>query len=152
LLLPGRLLTPGGPVELDAAWHAHAAALLAPLAPVTRAMIGSDVALASPAAKAALFARTGAAAVDMESHVLAQAGSGLPLLILRAVADTAADALPPAALVAVRPDGSTDLAAVLGAVLRRPAQVPALMRLGKAAAKGEAGLRQAISMLSPLVP
>jgi adenosylhomocysteine nucleosidase len=144
LLLPMRLSMPdGSSVQVDAAWHARALALLAPLGPVTTAMAGTDAAIATAAAKASLFAHTGASAVDMESHVLAQAAPHLPLLILRVVADSAADALPPAALVGVRPDGSTDLRAVLGSVLRQPGQIPALMRRGKAAAKAEATLRAA---------
>jgi len=62
---------------------------------------------------------------------------------VRAVADSAEDALPAAALVGIKPDGSTDLAAVFDSVMRRPTQIPALMRLGRAAAKAEATLRAA---------
>lgn len=147
LLLPSRLLMPDdGAVSVDAAWHARALTLLGPQRPVTSAMVGTDTAIATAAAKAALFARTGASAVDMESHVLAQAAPDLPLLILRVVADGAHDALPPAALVGIRPDGSTDLLAVLRSVLRQPGQIPALIRLGKAAAKAEATLRAAVRL------
>ena len=144
LLLPTRLRMPdGSSVQVDAAWHGRTLAVLAPLRPVTTAMAGTDEAIATAAAKAALFARTHASAVDMESHVLAEAAPHLPLLILRVVADSATDALPPAAMVGIKPDGSTDLLAVLGSVLRQPGQIPALMRLGKAAAKAEATLRAA---------
>jgi adenosylhomocysteine nucleosidase len=144
LLLPKQLLTTnGGTIAVDAAWHARAATLLAPLGPATAAMLGTDLAVTTAADKAALHARTGAAAVDMESHVLAEAAPALPLLIVRVVADSADDTLPPAALVGIKPDGSTDLLAVLRSVLGRPAQIPALMRLGKAAAKAEATLRAA---------
>ena len=144
LLLPQSLLTPDGrSIAIDAAWHARALALLAPLRPITGPMVGTDDAIATAAAKAALFARTGASAVDMESHVLAAAAPQLPLLILRVVADGANDALPPAALVGIKPDGATDLLAVLGSVLREPSQIPALMRLGQAAAKAAATLRAA---------
>jgi len=147
LLLPQRLLTPDGrSIPVDTAWHARALALLAPLHPIASPMVGTDDAIATAAAKAALFARTGASAVDMESHVLAAAAPQLPLLILRVVADSAEDALPPAALVGIKPDGSTDLTAVLRSVLRQPGQIPALMRLGKAAAKAEATLRAAVRL------
>jgi adenosylhomocysteine nucleosidase len=149
LLLPTRLLTSSAPVVVDAAWHARAADLLAALNPKTAAMFGTDEAIATAAAKAALRARTGAAAVDMESHVLADAAPALPLLIVRVIADSAADALPPAALVGIKPDGSTDLAAVLRSVLGRPGQIPALMRLGRAAAKAEATLRAAARLGAP---
>jgi adenosylhomocysteine nucleosidase len=146
LLLPTILMTQAGSIQINAAWHGRALAALAPLAPVTAPMIGTDIAIAFTGWKSRLFGETGASAVDMESHVLAAAASGLPLLILRAVADSADDALPPAALVGIKPDGSTDLLAVLRSVLRQPGQIPALMRLGKAAAKAEATLRAAVRL------
>ena len=147
LLLPRTLLTPDGrSIPVDAAWHARALARVAPLRPITSPMAGTDEAIATAAAKAALFARTGASAVDMESHVLSAAAPHLPLLILRVVADSAEDALPPAALVGSKPNGSTDLMAVLRSVLGQPDQIPALIRLGKAAAKAEATLRAAVRL------
>lgn len=93
---------------------------------------GVDAPVADPIAKAALHAATGAAAVDMESAVVARAAERhrLPFAILRAVADPAHRALPPAALVAMRADGGVDLAAVLGALVREPRQLAALVRLG----------------------
>lgn len=150
LLLPTHLLTPDGrSIQVDGAWHARIRTLLAALGPVTTAMVGTDEAVATVAAKAALFARTGAGAVDMESHVLARTAGGLPLLIVRVVADGADATLPPAALVGIRPDGATDLAAVLYSVLRHPSQVPALIRLGRAAAKAQATLRAAARLGGP---
>jgi adenosylhomocysteine nucleosidase len=150
LLLPAHLLTADGRnLTVDAAWHAQACTLLAPLRPVAKAMFGTDEAIATVAAKTALFARTGAAAVDMESHALAQAAAGLPLLIVRVVADGADASLPPAALVGIKPDGSTDLRAVLSSILRRPGQIPALIRLGRAAATAQATLRQAARLGGP---
>jgi adenosylhomocysteine nucleosidase len=150
LLLPRKLLTAAGAaIAVDAAWHARAAALLASLMPATAAMLGTDTAVVTAAAKAVLHGESGAAAVDMESHVLAAAAPDLPLLIVRVVADSATDALPPAALVGIKPDGSTDLLAVLRSVLRRPGQIPALLRLGKAAAKAEATLREAARLGGP---
>ena len=144
LLLPAQLLTPaGGAVPVDLDWHAAALALLRAHRPIQAPIAGSDIAIGTVAAKAALFATSAAAAVDMESHALAEAAPALPLLIVRVVADSATDALPPAALVGVKPDGATDLAAVLASVLRRPAQIPALMRLGRAAARATETLRAA---------
>jgi len=150
LLLPTHLLMPDGrSVPVDGGWHARVRPLLAALRPNTAAMVGTDEAVATAAAKAALFARTGASAVDMESHVLARAAAGLPFLILRVVADGADATLPPAALVGIRPDGTTNLTAVLGSVLHRPSQVPALIRLGRAAAKAQATLRAAARLGEP---
>ncbi len=61
---------------------------------------GADRPLVTPSQKQALFAATGAAAADMESHVAARAAAkhGLPFAVLRVVADPAERGLPPAAL------------------------------------------------------
>jgi adenosylhomocysteine nucleosidase len=93
---------------------------------------GVDSPLADAAGKAAFFAATGAAAVDMESAIVARAAQrhGLPFAILRVIADPAHRPLPSTALVAMRADGEVDLAAVLGALIREPGQLPALIRLG----------------------
>ena len=106
---------------------------IAPEGPRFQADIaGVDTPLADAAGKAAFFANTGAAAVDMESAIVARAAErhGLPFAILRVIADPAHRPLPGAALVAMRADGEVDLAAVLTALVREPGQLPALMRLG----------------------
>jgi adenosylhomocysteine nucleosidase len=147
LLLPTHLLMPdGGRIDVDAAWHARALDLLAALRPHTGPMVGTDQAIASADAKSILFHRTGAGAVDMESHVLSQSSPTLPLLILRVVADGALDSLPPAALAAVRPDGTTSLLRVLGSLVRQPGQLPRLLQLGRAAHAAEWTLRAAVAL------
>jgi adenosylhomocysteine nucleosidase len=85
---------------------------------------------ASPAAKAALHRATGALCVDLESHVVARlAGrAGVRFGVLRAIADPAGRALPPAALLELRPDGTPALGAVLRSVLGSPRQIPPLIR------------------------
>jgi adenosylhomocysteine nucleosidase len=92
---------------------------------------GVDLPLADVAGKASLFASAGAAAVDMESAIVARAARrhGLPFAILRVIADPARRPLPSSALVAMRSDGEVDFAAVLTALIRRPRELPALMRL-----------------------
>ena len=96
-------------------------------------IIGVDHAVTTVAAKAALRAATGAAAVDMESHVAARVAAhhDLPFAALRVISDTAHHDLPPAACVPLRPDGSVDLPAVLAALARQPGQLPALLRLAR---------------------
>ena len=110
---------------------------------------GADAPVAGPAAKAALHALTGAAAVDMESAVVARAAARhrLPFAILRAIADPAHRALPPAALVAMRADGGIDLAAMLGALAREPRQLPALARLALDARRAFAALVRVRALL-----
>ncbi len=92
---------------------------------------GVDHPVASIAHKRLLRAAGGAAALDMESHRAARVATahGLPFAILRIVCDPAGRALPPAALVGMRRDGTSDVGAVLRALISEPAQLPGLIRL-----------------------
>ncbi len=100
---------------------------------VSAGVVGVELAATSVAAKAALRAATGAAAVDMESHVAARVAArhGLRFGVLRAISDTAGRDLPPAACVPLNPDGSVNLPAVLAALARQPSQLPDLLRLAR---------------------
>jgi adenosylhomocysteine nucleosidase len=92
---------------------------------------GADAPLACRHEKRALYEKTGAVAVDMESHVAARiaAEHRLPFAAFRVVTDPSHRALPPAAMVATRVQGTIDVAAVARSVLRRPGQLPTLFRL-----------------------
>ena len=92
-------------------------------------ILGSEEPLADPAAKAAAFKRTGAAVVDMESHLVADAARriGVPFAVVRVVADPANRQVPRCALDGMRPDGSANALAVLRASARSPGQVPYLL-------------------------
>jgi hopanoid-associated phosphorylase len=96
-------------------------------------LFGSDTVLAAMADKAALYEQTGALAVDMESHVAARfaASRKLPFAALRVISDAAAHSLPPAALVAMRPDGGISIGRILWSLVKRPIQIPALIRTGR---------------------
>jgi adenosylhomocysteine nucleosidase len=96
----------------------------------TAELAGVDAPVVAPAAKRALLRATAAAAVDTESHVAAAiaAAHGVPFAAFRVVADGARRSLPPAAAVALAPDGRIKRAAVLGSVARAPAQLPSLLR------------------------
>jgi nucleotide-binding universal stress UspA family protein len=100
-------------------------------------VIGSDTIVADAAQKVGLARRTGAVAVDMESHVAQRLAKrrNLPFGIVRVISDTADRGLPPAALVGMRPDGGVALGAILASLARRPGQLPSLIRTGR-----EAGL------------
>ncbi len=112
----------------DEAWRHRLLAAL-PTA-ICGTVAGEAKAVAAPAQKAALRRRSGAVAVDMESHVAARlaAQHGVPFAALRIIADPSERALPEAALVGMRSDGTTDIVAVLRALARRPAELPALLR------------------------
>lgn len=107
-------------------------------------LFGADEIIESAAKKSALFRNHGCAAVDMESHGAARAAAraGAPFLAIRAIADPADRALPPAALNAVAPDGSTRVMPTLAAALRDPRQFPALMKLGADSAAATRTLRR----------
>jgi adenosylhomocysteine nucleosidase len=91
---------------------------------------GVDLPVAGLAERRALHLKTGALAADTESHVAARAAAAhkLPFAAFRVLADPAHRQLPHAALVAIRPDGSIALGAILGSLMRDPRQVPQLMR------------------------
>jgi adenosylhomocysteine nucleosidase len=92
---------------------------------------GASTAAATRLAKADLFAATGATIVDMESHHVAELAKAhqLPLLIIRAVADTAFDDIPEAALMGLNEEGRPAIGAVLRSLLTNPWQLPALIRV-----------------------
>jgi adenosylhomocysteine nucleosidase len=110
---------------------------------------GSDLPLGEVAAKAELHRQTEAAAVDMESHIAAAyaAEHSLPFLVLRAVCDPAERSLPPLVASALRPDGSTDLAAILRSLARRPGQLPQMLQLARDANAAFASLRRCRDLL-----
>jgi adenosylhomocysteine nucleosidase len=82
--------------------------------------------------KAALHSQTGAAAVDMESHIAADyaAKAGLPFAALRVISDPATRALPPLAMTAIKPNGNIDLRKVLRGIARNPLTVLDLVSTG----------------------
>ncbi|MEJ2378905.1 MAG: phosphorylase [Pseudolabrys sp.] len=114
-------------------------------------LAGAPAPVATPAEKGALHRETGALAVDTESHVVAGAAAhhGLPMAAIRVVCDPATRSLPELALRAIRPDGSTDIAALLGALLRRPDQVAGLLQIALDARCARATLLQCCRLLGP---
>lgn len=116
-------------------------------------IIGQDHIAVTIAEKAALAA-TGALAVDMETHIAARVAArhGLPFMAIRTISDTAHEALPPAALVGMNPDGSMALGRVLVSLARRPGQLPALIRTGKSAEAAFKSLAEVHRTLAPLWP
>ena len=117
----------------DRVW---AQALLAALPGAVHAeIIGADAPVAHPSEKRRLHARTGAVAVDNESHVAARiaAAHRIPFAACRAVIDPAHSVLPPAAVTGLRHDGTPDVLAVFRSVVRQPSQLPALARTARLA-------------------
>ncbi len=116
-------------------------------------VLGSDRIIGSAGEKARLGQETGALAVDMESHAVAQVAqeAGVPFGALRAVADPVDRVIPDAAHNGVSPDGSVRPWPVLGAALRDPAVFLDLMRVGQDSAAAHKALRRCARNLVPLL-
>jgi adenosylhomocysteine nucleosidase len=96
-------------------------------------VLGVDLPVTEPEDKLRLFHQTGAAIVDMESHIAASVASdhGLPFAVLRVVVDPAYQRVPPAALRGMRPDGSLDPFAVLRALWRSPGDIASMPSIAR---------------------
>jgi adenosylhomocysteine nucleosidase len=119
---------------------------------VVGVMAGAGQIVGGVAEKQALAARTGAAAVDMESHAVAEAGAeaGVPVMVIRAVADAAGRRLPAWVATCVAADGSRRWGAVAAGVIRHPWDFPALLALAADSEKALAALRRVAGRAGPL--
>jgi adenosylhomocysteine nucleosidase len=93
------------------------------------AIHGADRIIATPAEKSALFERTGALAVDMESTIVKK--SAASIINVRAISDTADEVLDPRVVQLVDDAGRAKPGVIARMVIRRPSLVPYLSRLGK---------------------
>ena len=134
-------------------WHASLRERLAGL-PVKLhggALAGMDDPVCEPAAKHALRQHTGAMAVDMESHAVAEAAyaAAVPFLALRAIADPVDQSVPRFAMSGVDSDGNPHILPVLAGLLRQPWALPDLLRLGRHFEIALTSLRRAAALASP---
>jgi adenosylhomocysteine nucleosidase len=97
-------------------------------------LVTSREVVATAAAKAALFASTGAVAVDMESSViLAHAGAaGCPTLVVRGVSDRANESVPLELIELITPAGKLRPVRALALTVTRPRLLPRALALGQA--------------------
>ncbi len=145
-LAPGDLVIPGEVVAEDGARLPLSDAVIARLDRAIQtsemprssrgmaksgAILGLERMVLTVADKADLYQRTGAVAVDMESHrvALVAAEAGLPVLAVRAIGDPAGRALPALAALALGEDGRPRIGPVVAGLLRRPGDVAALLRV-----------------------
>ena len=114
-------------------------------------VIGVPAPVADPLAKQDLHARTGAIAVDMESHIVAEfaATHGMSFAVARVIVDPAHRRVPDAALIGLRPGGGTNLTAILREVLAKPAQVLPLLRIAGDAYAARSALLRLRRLLGP---
>jgi adenosylhomocysteine nucleosidase len=114
-------------------------------------IVGADTPIAEPATKRALHRTTGAAAVDMESHVVARvaAAHGLAFTALRVIVDPAERIIPRAALMGMGAGPRADSAAVLRELIARPSQLSPLMRVALDAYIARCEMQRVRRLLGP---
>ena len=124
---------------------------VAPSPVIGGAIAGSGRIIATAAEKRALLYRTGAVAVDMESHAVGEVASsrGVRFIVIRAVADSAERKVPESASHAIAEDGSERIAAVVGHLAVRPWELPSLIALARANARATQALRRVVLRLGP---
>ncbi|HET9715850.1 MAG TPA: phosphorylase [Pseudolabrys sp.] len=107
-------------------------------------IVGSDTLVPDPSEKSYLYKSTGAAAVDMESHIAAEiaAERKIPFAACRVIIDSAERTLPPVTALALDASGTVNLLAVMRSILRSPGQLPALLRTAADACIAERALRK----------
>ena len=139
VVLATRIVAQGADVEVAERVLMALTARLEPLADRIHVapVAGVDQPVLTVAAKSSLHSAIGAGAVDMESHIAAlyAARHGLPFGAVRVVCDPADRAVPAFAMHAVRPDGTTDIGAVVRNLARAPGALPSLLRLAVDAEK-----------------
>jgi adenosylhomocysteine nucleosidase len=114
-------------------------------------IVGVDDPIAHPTIKRELHRATGAAAVDMESHVVARlaAEHNLAFAAVRVIVDPAERAIPRAALVGMNADGRTNVPAILRELIARPAQLSRLARIALDAFVARSEMQRVRQLLGP---
>jgi adenosylhomocysteine nucleosidase len=149
----GDLVVPERVVDLETGAEATPSRL-GPVAP--RGALFTSGELQTDPALIARLEREGAVAIDMETAAIAAvcARRGCAWSVFRAISDRADDGTTdPAMLTLGGPDGSGDLRAVAGFVLRQPWRIPELARLARglrvATARAAEATLDAIATLQP---
>jgi hypothetical protein len=109
-------------------------------------IVGAQSLVCTPQEKLALYRSTGCIAVDMETHVVTAYAErlGKPLLIIRAISDTAAHSIDPRLINLFDANGRIRPLGIAQYLLRNPSSVVTLFRLHRAASFAEHRLGDAV--------
>lgn len=115
-------------IATDRAWAQRLLELLP--GAVHADVVGMNMVVSSLQEKSRLYEETAAVAVDMELHIAAAVAAEhrIPFAACRVIIDAAHRALPPAATLGLRLDGTPDVPAVMRSVWQNPGQLPVLIR------------------------
>lgn len=150
VVIPERVIdTSGRSFPIAATAHGDAVAGAGPRVCTGLLVTTADV-VATPMAKAALFASTGASAVDMESALIVAraAASDRPALVVRAVSDDARQTLPAELAGLLTPEGRMKVSRALAMTLTRPSTLTGAIDLGR---RTRQALRAVARVLAGLV-
>ena len=135
LILPSRIAcTDGATIDPDAAWRERLSRKLEARLPVYSGLLAeSERVVASALEKHAIFANTGARALDMESAAAARAAQqfGIPFLAVRSIVDPADVTLPPSIHAAFDEHGMLNVPNMVLRALLRPTDFVGIIRLGR---------------------
>lgn len=151
LVLGATVMAAGGASwEADAAWNDR---LLQRLDCFTCAPVwGSKHLVKSVEEKTAIYRRAGCLLTDMESHIVAEVAQeeGIPFNVVRAISDTAAMPLPPAAQIPLFEDGGVDLRSVFSSLINQPSQLTALLSLAQNTSRALRALKRAATAMGEI--
>ncbi len=124
----------GQEISVNAAWHQHAKTILGSEIVVYKgALIASEKIISTAQAKQAIFEKTGAIALDMESGAIAKVAThyALPFLAIRAIADPASMDLPNALENSLNEKGEVAMTRILKSLVLNPKEIPHLIQVGQ---------------------
>jgi nucleoside phosphorylase len=153
LILPSQICQADGATEsLASPWRDRLANFLRPHVPLTEGILAESPGIvASVAEKRRLHAATGALATDMETGAVFRAAArfDLPIIAVRAIADTATTAIPGAAEAALNADGELVLHDLLRQLAKHPSDLVPLIRLFHCFRAAIQTLRQVAKLAGP---
>jgi adenosylhomocysteine nucleosidase len=150
LVVPVRVIdTRGRSLPVSASHHREAVVRSADSACTAPLITTSDV-VATPLAKSALFASSGAAAVDMESAVIIEraVAAGCPALVVRAVSDDARQSLSSELVGLISSEGRLRVGRALALTVTHPSTLTGALELGR---RTRRALRAVARVLAGLV-
>lgn len=154
LLLSTQVITPERRWQMAPEFRDRMLKFARELGAVDGAVFSSATIIASPQEKSRTWRETGALAVDMESFIVARAAHsmGIPFLVMRAIADPAAQELPPVAWESFSSEQGVLFRSLVTALPARPRQIPAVCALALQACRGLYSLSLAARTLAAARP
>ena len=135
LVLADSLLSSDGlETAVNATWHQHAKNILGSTVVAYKgALFNSNKLVSTAEEKQAIYAKTGAIALDMESGAIAEVAQhyALPFLAIRAIADPASMDLPLAVSKALNENGEVEISKIIASLVFNPKEIPHLIQLGQ---------------------